>query len=155
MRAKSLQSCSTLQLHGLQPIRLFCPWDSPGNNTGVGCHALFQGIFPTQGLSSLHWQVGSLSLVPPGKPLTTGLPENSLPDDLSQLHCFEQDINTLMHYIASYACLKSSLIYNSSLFSCYLFIEKSRTFSLDSAFGCLHPCYTINMFFQPLYFLKT
>ena len=23
--------------------------DSPGKNTGVGCHALFQGIFPTQG----------------------------------------------------------------------------------------------------------
>ena len=29
--------------------RLFCPWNSPGNNTGVGCHFLLQGIFPTQG----------------------------------------------------------------------------------------------------------
>ena len=28
-----------------------CPWDSPGKNTGVGCHSLLQGIFPTQGLS--------------------------------------------------------------------------------------------------------
>ena len=28
---------------------LLCPWGSPGKNTGVGCHALFQGIFPTQG----------------------------------------------------------------------------------------------------------
>ena len=27
--------------------RLPCPWDSPGKNTGVGCHALLQGIFPT------------------------------------------------------------------------------------------------------------
>ena len=26
-----------------------CPWDSPGKNTEVGCHALLQGIFPTQG----------------------------------------------------------------------------------------------------------
>ena len=26
-----------------------CPWDSPGKNTGVGCHALLQGIFTTQG----------------------------------------------------------------------------------------------------------
>ena len=34
---------------GLKPIRLLCPWDSPGKNTGVGCHFLFQGIFPTQG----------------------------------------------------------------------------------------------------------
>ena len=31
------------------PARLLCPWDSPGQNTGVGCHALLQGIFPTQG----------------------------------------------------------------------------------------------------------
>ena len=37
--------------HGLQPTRLLCPWDSPGKNTGVGCHALRQGIFPTQGLN--------------------------------------------------------------------------------------------------------
>ena len=28
--------------HGLQPARLLCPWDSPGKNTGVACHALFQ-----------------------------------------------------------------------------------------------------------------
>ena len=26
--------------------------DSPGKNTGVGCHVLLQGIFPTQGLNS-------------------------------------------------------------------------------------------------------
>ena len=26
-----------------------CLWDSPGKNTGVGCHTLLQGIFPTQG----------------------------------------------------------------------------------------------------------
>ena len=28
--------------HRQQPIRLPCPWDSPGKNTGVGCHFLFQ-----------------------------------------------------------------------------------------------------------------
>ena len=26
-----------------------CPWNSPGKNTGVGCHSLLQGVFPTQG----------------------------------------------------------------------------------------------------------
>ena len=31
----------SLQLHGLQPG---CPWNSPSKNTGVGCHALLQGI---------------------------------------------------------------------------------------------------------------
>ena len=35
--------------HGLQPSRLLSPWNSPGKNTGVGCHSLLQGIFPTQG----------------------------------------------------------------------------------------------------------
>ena len=30
------------------PTRPLCPWNSPGKNTGVGCHSLFQGIFPTQ-----------------------------------------------------------------------------------------------------------
>ena len=36
----------SLRPHGLQPTRLLCPWDPPGTNTGVGCHALLQGIFP-------------------------------------------------------------------------------------------------------------
>ena len=31
--------CAT---HGLQPTRHLCPWDSPGKNTGVGCHFLLQ-----------------------------------------------------------------------------------------------------------------
>ena len=41
--AKSLQSCPTLcdPIDG-QPIRLHHPWDSPGRNTGVGCHFLLQ-----------------------------------------------------------------------------------------------------------------
>ena len=53
--------------------------ESPGKNTGVGCHVLLQGIFPTQGsnprlLRLLHWQTGSLPLVPPGKPMPKALP---------------------------------------------------------------------------------
>ena len=47
-------SCSvmsdSLQPHGMQPSRLLCPWESPGQNTGVGCHGLLQGIFLTQRL---------------------------------------------------------------------------------------------------------
>ena len=31
--------------------QLLCPRDSPGKNTGVGCHALLQRIFPIQGLN--------------------------------------------------------------------------------------------------------
>ena len=40
--AKSLQSCDSVQPHGLRPTRLLHPWDSPGKNTGVGCHFLLQ-----------------------------------------------------------------------------------------------------------------
>ena len=41
--AKSLQSCLTLcdPIDG-SPLRLPRPWDSPGKNTGVGCHFLLQ-----------------------------------------------------------------------------------------------------------------
>ena len=57
--------------HGLQPARLLCLWNFPGKNTGVGCHFLLQGIFPTQGLnphllSLLHWQADSFTPKPPG-----------------------------------------------------------------------------------------
>ena len=52
----------SLQPYGLQLARLLCSWDSPGKNTGVGCHALLQGIFQTQelNLGLLHWQADSL-----------------------------------------------------------------------------------------------
>ena len=45
--------------------------DSPGKNTGVGCHALLQGIFPTQGSNPclLHWQADSLPLRNLGSPI--------------------------------------------------------------------------------------
>ena len=60
----------SLQSSGPKGARLPCPWDSPSKNTGVGCHALLQGIFPTQGLNPrllhfLHWEEDSLPLVPP------------------------------------------------------------------------------------------
>ena len=46
-------SCSvmshSLWPHELQAARLLCPWDSPGQNTGVGSCSLLQEIFPTQG----------------------------------------------------------------------------------------------------------
>ena len=38
------QSCPTLRPH-----RLYSPWNSPGENTGVGSLSLLQGIFPIQG----------------------------------------------------------------------------------------------------------
>ena len=73
-----LESILNACVHMLSRVRLFvtpwtlahqavCPWDSPGKNTGVGCHFFLQGIFPTQGLNPLllrvwHCQVDSLPL---------------------------------------------------------------------------------------------
>ena len=37
-----LSRFSRVRPHRQQPARLPCPWDSPGKNTGVGCHFLLQ-----------------------------------------------------------------------------------------------------------------
>ena len=62
--AVCVQSLSRVWLFaapGTAGCQLLCPGDSPGKNPGVGCHALLQGIFWTQGSNScllnlLHWQ---------------------------------------------------------------------------------------------------
>ena len=77
MCAKSLQSRLSLCNPKNYSPPGSCPRDSPGKNTGVDCHVLLQGIFPTQGsnpdpLCLLRWQVGSLPLVPLGKPRKQG-----------------------------------------------------------------------------------
>ena len=50
--------------------RFLCLWDSPGRNTGMGCHAFLQGIFPTLWLNLrlLQWQADSLPLSHQGRP---------------------------------------------------------------------------------------
>ena len=59
----------SLRPHGLYPARLLCPWDFPGNNTGVGCHFLLQKgllnaiLYPwTLGVPSAFLNVGSWTL---------------------------------------------------------------------------------------------
>ena len=71
VHAKLLQSCLTI----CDSVRCLCPRDSPGKSIGVGCHALLQGISQTEGLNPhlLHWQLGSLPLVPPGCALSPSL----------------------------------------------------------------------------------
>ena len=62
------QLCPTL----CDPMDCSPPGDSPGKNTGVGCHDLLQGVFPTQG-----WNPGFLNCrliaEPPGKPINNML----------------------------------------------------------------------------------
>ena len=51
VRAQSRQLYLTLW-DPMDPARPLCPWDSPGKNTGVGCHALLQGTFEPASLTS-------------------------------------------------------------------------------------------------------
>ena len=60
---KDTQSCLTL----CDPME-YSPWNSLGQNTGVGSLSLLQGIFPTQGSNPGLLQVDSLPVEPPAKP---------------------------------------------------------------------------------------
>ena len=64
------KSCLTFFETPQTAARLLYPWDYSGTNTGVGCDALFQGIFLTQGwnLHLLHRQADSLPLSHQGSP---------------------------------------------------------------------------------------
>ena len=53
LKASVTLSCLTLCHHMTGACRVLCPWNSPGKNTGVGCHFFLQGIFLTQGSRSL------------------------------------------------------------------------------------------------------
>ena len=96
-----IRSClDSLRPHGLQPTRLLCPQDSPGKDTGVGCHFLLQGIFLTQGsslglLGVLYWQAGSLFIEPPGQPeeVPTRPSQHLLLSPFVPLHssCFQRE----------------------------------------------------------------
>ena len=73
------QSCLTLCIPmDCNPTGSSVPGDSPGTNTGVGCHVLLQGIFLTQGLnlhllSLLHWQVDFFTTESPGSTVDSWL----------------------------------------------------------------------------------
>ena len=72
MRAKSLQLCPTLVTPWTVACQALLSMVFSRQEYWSGLHAFLHGIFPTQGLNlhhlcPLHWQVGSLLLVPPGK----------------------------------------------------------------------------------------
>ena len=65
----------------LRPHGQYSPWNSPGQNTGVGNLSLLQGIFPTQGSNpglTHSLQGDSLPAEPQGKPKNTGVGSLSL-----------------------------------------------------------------------------
>ena len=71
--AASLQSCPTVRPQRRQPTRLPGPWDSPGNNTGVGCHFLLR-CMKVKSESEV-----AQSCPTPSDPMDCSLPGSSVP----------------------------------------------------------------------------
>ena len=69
--------------------------DFPGKNTGVGCHFLLQGIFPTQGWNwhLLHWQMDSLPLSQLGRPILLWSFYFSISSVVNLLLCLIYELN--------------------------------------------------------------
>ena len=65
--------------NSLRPHGLYSPWNSPGQNTGMGSPSLLKGIFPTQASNPglLHCR-RTLPAEPQGKPKNTGVGSLSL-----------------------------------------------------------------------------
>ena len=116
-------SCSvvsdSLWSHGLQPATPLCPWDSPGRNTGVGCHTLLQGIFPTQGSNPglPHWRQILYRLSHQGRPFFWGFTQNV------RLKVLTRDIRHFFPCVLNFFCVlvwiapsSSTVILNSLLF---------------------------------------
>ena len=116
----------------LLPTRLLCPWNFPGKNTGVSCHFLFQGIFPTQRSNPhlLHWQADSLPLSHLGsslklfRPHQTGLPRisKSSPFGIMQ-RCWEQHPHSTEVY-----CLQTYLPASISLLDKYRLVTRNKNY---------------------------
>ena len=72
--------CITVKVAQSCPHGLYRPWNSPGQNTGVGSVSLLQGIFPTQGSNPglPHCRRIFLPAEPPEKPKNTGVGSLSL-----------------------------------------------------------------------------
>ena len=70
----------SLWAHGLQPARHLCPWDSPGKNTGVGCHPLLQEPSQPRDQSLVSCIAGKqfFAAEPPEKHVATYIPPINL-----------------------------------------------------------------------------
>ena len=77
VRAVASLMSHSLRPYELQPTRFLCPWDFPGKNTGVGCHAWVAQQSNLCFLHLLRWQVDSSPLSHQGSRLILGKTEQS------------------------------------------------------------------------------
>ena len=112
----------SLQPHGLS--RLPSPWDFPGKSTGVGCHCLLQGIFPTQGWNPglLYYRQSLYCLSHQGSPMCW-------------LHWYKAHLTKMVEFTLLALLLQSleTIIYLVSSFSAFFqqpHIHEGKLFSL-------------------------
>ena len=135
IRVRSDQiSCSvvsdSLRPHESQHARPPCPWDSPGKNTGVGCHALLQGIFLTEGLNLCLLHLLHFALILPALLLFSLCSQPSTSPMASNLYlCFSTG------FIESSHPLVGLLLYTMSSL-------KTKWWLLTLCFWGLWPCLT-------------
>ena len=126
-----LHACSVVSVmsnslwsSGLWSTRILCPWDSPGKNTGVSCHAVLQGIFTTQVQNHISW----ISFIA-GRFLLLNHWGSPMMLQMASVHYFLWPNN-----IPLYICITASLFI-------YWWI-----FRLLSCLGCLHAQFMQNGF---------
>ena len=116
-------SCSVVfdswRPHGLQPVRLLCPWNSPGENPGVGSHLLLQGIFPTQGSNPglLHCRQTLYHLSHQGSPRRSVGNQNFLVMEIQQSRPWKKVARTpaTPHLLTQISC---KFVYSEHIHSC-------------------------------------
>ena len=65
----TLAVSDSLRPHELQPARLLCPWNSPGENAAVGCYPSNKSSWPGDQTHVSALAGGFFTTEPPGKPL--------------------------------------------------------------------------------------
>ena len=110
----------SMWLHGLEPARLLCPRNCPSKNTGVGCHALLQGIFLTQVSNSglLHCRQILYQLSYPGRFSFNISPSSEYSELISfRIKCFDfLAVQRTLKILLQHRNLKASILQPSVLF---------------------------------------
>ena len=117
---------------------LLCLWNSPGKNTGMGCHSLLQGIFPTQTSNPgfLHCRQILYHLSHQGSP------GKSLKKILQQFICSNQDQPPIHSWQLISKFLKTFKTSQIPLFSCFSSCNCLVQFpSLDFTHGNVLCCF--------------
>ena len=153
LTSKKFNSCAqlypTLRPHGLWPARLLCLWDLTGQNAGVGCLFLLQGIFPTQGSNPRLLSLASPALA--GRSFTTSTTWKALSEKENQcliLLCFCVSESCLQEAISAFKDNSPFLIFPQTYRRLHCFYSLAF---LHFREVCLGRCYPCSSFLTNLY----